>query len=183
MKLSKLTTAFSVAFALSMAACGPKDADIQTAAAAAVSSTPGISVSVVNGVATMTGQFANDAARSGAEASVKAVKGVKSVVDSATIIPPPPPVVISPDDSIKMSVASAIKDYPTVTVDVKDGVVTLNGEVRKADLTKLMQAVNAMHPKKVENKAQGHEVTRRETNFSRHHNDLSWQHCKRSTRG
>jgi hyperosmotically inducible protein len=155
MKFTKLTTTLSaVALALSLAACGPKDADVQTAANTAVSSMPGISVSVVNGVATMTGQFANDAARSTAEASVKAVNGVKSLVDSGTIAPPPPPpVVISPDDSIKMAVASAIKDYPTVTVDVKDGVVTLNGEVKKADLPKLMQAVSAMHPKKVENKA------------------------------
>ena len=36
---------------------------------------------------------------------------------------------------------------------MKDGVVTLTGDVKKSDLPKVMQALSAMHPKKIENKA------------------------------
>ena len=36
--------------------------------------------------------------------------------------------------------------------DVKDGVVTLTGEIKKASLPKLMQSLMALKPKKVDNK-------------------------------
>ena len=138
---------------LSAAGCGPKDADIATAATQALSAVPGAAVSVANGVATITGELADSAARGAAEAAVKAVKGVKSVVNNATVTPPPPPVVISPDDSLKTNVVAALKDFPTLTADVKDGVVTLTGEVQRAALPKVMQALSALKPKKIENKA------------------------------
>ncbi|MEP6779080.1 MAG: BON domain-containing protein [Gemmatimonadaceae bacterium] len=144
-----------MSFGISLAACGPKDADLKTAADAALAGTPGVTVTVDKGVATISGQFANDAAKSAGETAVKAVKGISSVADNATVAPPPPPpapVIISADDSLKMNVANALKDFSTVSADIKDGVVTLTGNIKKADLPKLMQAVNALHPKKVMNK-------------------------------
>ena len=143
----------AAALTLSVAACGPKDADIATAATTALAAVPGAAVSVASGVATITGELADSAARGAAEAAVKAVKGVKSVVNNATVKPPPPPVVISPDDSLKTNVVAALKDFPTLTADVKDGVVTLTGEVQRAALPKVMQALSALKPKKIENKA------------------------------
>ena len=153
MKISNPAMLLStIAFALSLSACGPKDADIKTAADAALSATPGVSAQVTKGVVTISGQFADEAARTTGEAAVKAVKGVKSVLDSATVAPPPAPVVISADDALKTSLAAALMEFSTITADVKDGVVTLNGEIKRADLPKLMQAVSAMQPKKIENK-------------------------------
>ena len=137
---------------LSVAGCGPKDADITTEATQALAAVPGATVSVANGVATISGQVADSAARTAAEAAVTAVKGVKSVVNNATVTPPPP-VVISADDSLKTNVAAALKDFPTLTADVKDGVVTLTGEIQRSALPKVMQALNALRPKKIENKA------------------------------
>jgi osmotically-inducible protein OsmY len=78
---------------------------------------------------------------------------VKEVVDNATVTPPPPPVVISPDDSLKTNLTTALKDYPSLNVDVKDGVVTLTGTIKRADLPKAMQAITALKPKKIDNKA------------------------------
>lgn len=155
MTLGTQARAFATVVTLSLvvAACGPKDADIKASVDQAISGVQGVTVDVAKGVATISGQFADDAAKASTEAAVKAVKGVKSVVDNATITPPPPPVVISPDDSLKTNVTAALKDYPTLTVDVKDGVVTLGGEIKKADLPKAMQAVSALKPKKVVNKA------------------------------
>jgi len=142
----------AVSIALTVAACGPKDEDIKAAAGTAVASIQGATVDVANGVATISGQVADEASKTAAEAAVKAVKGVKSVVNNITVTPPAP-VVISADDSLRTNVATALKDYPTLTADVKDGVVTLTGEVQRAALPKVMQALTALRPKKIENKA------------------------------
>lgn len=136
-----------------VAACGPKDADIQSAANAAIAATPGMTVSVTDGVATISGQAADESARAAAESAVKAVKGVKSVSINATVAPPPAPVVISADDSLKANVNAALKDYPTIVARVQGGVVTLTGTIAKADLPKVMQALSPLHPKKIENRA------------------------------
>lgn len=138
--------------------CGPKDADIQTAVTAAISALPdmgGISAAVKDGAVTLTGECKDDASKAALEAAVKAVKGVKSVVNNTTVAPPPPPpapVEISADDILSKAVNDAIKDYSGVKAEVKDGVVTLTGEIKKADLPKLMQTVMASKPKKVDNK-------------------------------
>jgi len=140
-----------ISLCISLAACGPSDADIKADAEKAIAGVQGATVDVASGVATISGQVANEAAKTTAETAVKGVKGVKSVIDNATVTPPP--VVISADDSLKTNVAAALKAYPTLTADVKDGVVTLTGNVKKTELPKVMQAVSALHPKKIENKA------------------------------
>lgn len=61
------------------------------------------------------------------------------------------PVEIAADDPLTKSVADATKDFPTVKAEVKDGIITLTGEITKANLIKLMQSVNALKPKKVDN--------------------------------
>ena len=58
---------------------------------------------------------------------------------------------ISPDDSLTTMAKDAIKDYPGVTATVNNGEVTLTGDITRAKLPKLMMAVQAMHPKKVNN--------------------------------
>jgi len=140
-----------ISLCIAIAACGPSDADIKADAEKAIAGVQGATVDVASGVATISGQVANEAAKTTAETAVKGVKGVKSVIDNATVTPPP--VVISADDSLKTNVAAALKAYPTLTADVKDGVVTLTGDVKQTDLPKVMQAVSALHPKKIENKA------------------------------
>ena len=142
-----------VTFSLAFAACAPKDADIKIAADQAVASVPGVTVEVADGVATISGQFADEASKASTEALVTAVKGVKSVVNNGTIAPPPAPVVISEDDMLRTGVMEALKAYSTLMADVKDGVVTLTGEMNRSDLPKVMQALSALNPKKIDNKA------------------------------
>lgn len=155
MMIISRTRAFASAavFMLVLAACAPKDADIKVEADKAVAGMQGITVDVANGVATISGEVADEATKTSAAAAVKAVKGVKSVVDNATVAPPPAPVVISADDSLTTNVAMVLKDAPLLSASVKDGIVTLTGEVDKAVLPKIMQALSALHPKKIENKA------------------------------
>ncbi len=155
MTISKRARALAAAatFALAFAACGPKDADIKMAADSALAGMPGVTVDVAKGVATISGPFPDDASKAGAEAKVMAVKGVKSVVNNGTVAPPPPPVVISPDEMLKMGVDSALKAFSGLTATVADGVVKLEGEIKKSDLPKVMQALSALQPKKIDNKA------------------------------
>ena len=139
MTISKRARAVAAAatFALAFAACGPKDADIKASADSAVAM-QGVTVDVAKGVATLSGTVADEGAKASAEASARAVKGVKSVVNNIIVTPPPPPVVISPDETLKMAVDSALKAFAGLTASVADGVVTLTGEVKKAELPKVM---------------------------------------------
>ena len=82
---------------------------------------------------------------------------MKSVSNSLTVPPPPPPpapVVINPDETLQNAVSAILADQKqsTVTAAVKDGVVTLTGEIKKADLPALIQKLNEIKPKKIENK-------------------------------
>ncbi len=71
--------------------------------------------------------------------------------DNATVKPDTAQVQISPDDSLTKMAKDAVKDYPGVTASVNNGEVTLTGNITRDKLPKLMQSVNAMHPKKVNN--------------------------------
>ena len=142
------------AFTFAIPACKGKvsDAELKTSTDAAIQADPaltGVTAEIANGVATLTGNVADEAAKAAAEAAVKGVKGVTSVVNNITVAPPP---VIAADDPLTTAVNDAIKDNPTVQATVVDGVVTLTGEIKKADLAKLMQKVNATRPKSVDNK-------------------------------
>ncbi|RFM30589.1 BON domain-containing protein [Deminuibacter soli] len=138
----------------------PSDADIQAAIATAVSTIPGASAAsaaVKDGVVTITGQFTDDAAKSQYETAVKNVKGVKSVQDNANVqpqvqAPVTAPVEISADDALNKGLSDAVKDFNGVQASVKDGVVTLTGEIKRSDLPKLMQSVSSLRPKKIDNK-------------------------------
>lgn len=142
---------------VSLAACNskPKDADVKAAVDKSIAAIPylsGINTDVKDGVVTLSGQVKDDGEKLGAEAAAKAVNGVKSVINNITIAPPPAaPVVITADDPLKASVDNTIKAYPGVTATVKDGVITLTGQIKKADLQKLMMALNTLKPKKIEN--------------------------------
>jgi len=61
------------------------------------------------------------------------------------------PVQISPDDSLRNGVQDATKDYPGVTATVDNGEITLTGTITRAKLSKLMMALNSLHPKKINN--------------------------------
>lgn len=143
------------AFTFAMPACKSKvsDADIKTSADAAIQANTalsGVTAEIANGVATLTGNVADDAAKAAAETALKAVKGVTSVVNNITVAPP---VVIAADNALTTAINDALKDHPTVSASVSpEGVVTLTGEIKKMDLAKLMQKINATRPKSVDNK-------------------------------
>lgn len=129
----------------------PKDSDIQTSINDKLSPS-GISATVNDGVATLNGQCPDEPCRTSAEQTAKDVKGVKSVVNNITLTPAPAaPVEISPDSALQTGVRDATKDFPGVSANVMNGEVTLTGTIERSKLPKLMQAINGLHPKKVNN--------------------------------
>ncbi|MBB6270615.1 osmotically-inducible protein OsmY [Pedobacter cryoconitis] len=152
MKTTKLLMSAGVVATLFFAACSPKDGDIQTAVKAKEASE--VSVAVTKGEVTLTGEVADEAEKAKAETIAKAEKGVKSVVNNLTIKPAfntTAPVVIADDAALTKNVVDAAKDFPTVQTTVKDGVVTLKGEISKSSLVKLMQQLSVLKPKKIDN--------------------------------
>jgi hyperosmotically inducible protein len=147
-----------VCLAFSLLACGPKDADIQKEIDAKIGALPGVEVVVVNGVATISGTCKDAAVKQSAESIVGGVKGVKSVVNNCEIVAPEPvateaaPVEINPDTVLTTSVNEVVKAYSGVSATVADGVVTLTGEIKRSQLAPLIQSVQELKPKKVENK-------------------------------
>lgn len=154
MKIKSILLGMSFAFLL--VACGPKDADIQKEITAKLSELPGVSVTVEKGVATISGTCKDDAFKQNAESIVKGIKGVKSVVNNCEIPAPEPvvaaPVEINPDAVLTTSVNEVVKTYSGVTAAVKDGVVTLTGDIKRSQLQNLIKSVQELKPKKVENK-------------------------------
>lgn len=157
---SFLWMGFAAFMMLSVEGCKskPKDSDILTAIdqkKAALSELSGVVATVKEGVVTLTGEVKDDASRVAFENTVKSIPGVASVVNSVTVAPPPPPpapVVIAADDPLTKGVTDATKDFAGVTATVKDGVVTLTGELKRTDLPRLMKSLNTLKPKKIENK-------------------------------
>lgn len=76
---------------------------------------------------------------------------VEPEVAPAPATPAPAEGTAAADAELNTKVTDAIKDYPGVTAAINNGEVTLTGEVKKADLPKLLQAVNATSPAKVNN--------------------------------
>lgn len=154
MKITKIFFAVSLATSMLFLGCKPKDADVQAKITEKFAATPevtGASATVSDGVATLTGEVSDDAAKTQAETLAKEIKGVKSVVNNLTVTPPPPPPVVNPDAALEQGVKDATKDFPTVTATVSNGEITLTGSVERANLQKLMQTLNTLKPGKINN--------------------------------
>ncbi len=157
MRLTKIFFAVFISASTLFFSCKPKDSDVQakiTEKFATVPELAGATASVTDGVATLTGEVKDDAAKGEAETTAKDVKGVKSVVNNCTVTPPVvAPVVptVSPDAALTQGVTDATKDFPGVTAAVNNGEITLTGNIKRADLQRLMQSLNSLKPKKINN--------------------------------
>lgn len=76
---------------------------------------------------------------------------VRTTPQIDTVSMQPAPVQISPDDSLNKMAKDAVKDYPGVTTSVNNGEITLTGNITRDKLPKVMMAISATHPKKINN--------------------------------
>lgn len=151
MKMTKILIAVFLASSVLFFSCKPKDSDIQTKITEKFTANPelsGATASVTDGVATLSGEVKNEAAKTMAEADSKDVKGVKSVVNNLTTTPVMAPPV---DGALTQGVADATKDFPGVIGTVNNGEITLTGTIKRDDLQKLMQSLQSLNPAKINN--------------------------------
>ena len=155
MKMTKILIAVFLSSSVLFFSCKPKDSDVQAKITEKFAATPevsGASASVMDGVATLSGEVKDDAAKTMAETDAKAIKGVKSVVNNLTTTPVmAAPPVVAPDSALTQGVTDATKDFPGVTAAVANGEVTLTGTIKRADLPKLMQSLQSLNPSKINN--------------------------------
>ena len=150
MKLSKLTMGLVLALSVVFVGCGPKDADIQTSLQKKELS--GVVVTVDKGVATLSGNVADDAAKAEADKIAKDEKGVKSVVNNiasapVVVTPMPESVNASLDAAAQQKVKDGLKDIKGVTVTFTADKAVLSGSVTNADRMKIMQMLASANVK------------------------------------
>lgn len=132
------------------------DADIQTEVnkKLADEAGSGLTASVSAGTVTLTGTCKTEECKRECAEEVKEVKGVKDVVNNINVVASDmsqAPVEVTADAPLQEAVNNVVREYKDVKAEVKDGVVTLRGEINRDNLQKLMMSLNGLKPKKVEN--------------------------------
>ena len=154
----KILTVLSLAIVVLAAACGKSDADLQKAVAdkLAADNVAGVTATVNDGVATLTGQVADITVKNKAAASAKSVEGIKSVTDNTTLRPLPTPVPAPADPMLKGKVEENLRKAGCTgaTVTIADGTVTLSGTVPEAKFAECVKVVNESGAGKLNNQLQ-----------------------------
>lgn len=134
--------ALTVSFASTSCKKKVSDADLQTQATTVVTSNPNATVEVKDGTAHLSGTFADQAAKDQMVASLKAIPGIKDVMDMSTIAPAVE--VATVDPAVMQKVTDALKDFPSVKAEVVNGELTLTGNVSSSQAMKIKQSVDAL---------------------------------------
>ena len=156
MKKSIAMAALAIAVSFGSVSCKKKvsDADLQTQATTVVVSNPNASVEVKDGVAHLSGTFETQEAKDAMIKQLKAINGVKEVMDMATVAPA---ATVSPAietqsavaPEVQQKVQDAVKDIPGVKVEVINGELTLTGNISSSDARKVKESVDALKVGKV----------------------------------
>jgi hyperosmotically inducible periplasmic protein len=156
-KLSILVI-FALAVAVMAAACGKKDADIQKSVQDKLTAdgVSGVSATVKDGVATLTGEVKDITVKSKAESSAKSVDGVKSVTNNITLAPLPTPTPPVADPALTGKVTENLKKAGCTgaNVAVQNGKVTITGTVPAAKYGECIQVVNQSGVGSIDNQLQ-----------------------------
>ena len=142
-----------------LAACGPNDEKISAAVTEALKTNPALSIinsSVKNGVVTLSGEVDSEELKASAQSTIAAVPGVKSVTNDLTVKlkgPSAEELKKQADDALVAKVNENFATYKVegVTATANDGVVTLTGEIKRANLQNAMKAAMESGATKVEN--------------------------------
>lgn len=141
----KLITLCTLAFALFLSACGKSDADLQKAVQdkLAADNITGVTVSVKDGVASLSGEVADITVKNNAERSAKAVEGIKSVTNGLTTKPLPVATPAASDQALTGKITEDLKKAGCdgATVMVVNGKPTVTGEVPAAKYATCIQVI------------------------------------------
>lgn len=149
MKKTIAMAALAIAVSVGSISCKKKvtDADLQTQATTVVTSNPNASVEVKDGQAHLSGTFADQESKDAMIASLKAIPGIKEVHDMSTVAVVE--TVSAVDPMVQQKVADAVKDFPSVKVEVVNDELTLTGNVSPEQARKIKMSVDALKVGKV----------------------------------
>jgi hyperosmotically inducible protein len=156
----KLSVLIALALALTVlaAACGKKDADIQKAVQDKLTAdgVAGVTATVKDGVASLSGEVADVTVKSKAENSAKGVDGVKSVSNNITLkaLPTPTPPIADPALTGKVTENLKKAGCTGANISVQNGKVTLTGTVPADKYTECIQVVNQSGVGSIDNQLQ-----------------------------
>lgn len=144
--------ALALAVSFGSISCKKKvtDTELQTQATTVVTSNPNATVEVKDGTAHLSGTFADQASKDQMIASLKAIPGVKDVMDMSTIEAPMVVETTSAVDPANVQkVTDALKDFPSAKAEVINGELTITGNVSPEQARKIKMSVDAMQVGKV----------------------------------
>ncbi|PJJ67753.1 BON domain-containing protein [Chryseobacterium geocarposphaerae] len=150
MKKTIAMAALAIAVSFGSISCKKKvsDAELQTQATTIVTSNPNASVEVKDGVAHLSGTFADEQSKNAMIAQLKTVNGIKDVMDMTKIEAPAPAAPVETtsavDPAVQQKVQDAVKDFPSVKVEVVNGELTLTGNVSSIQARKIKESIDAL---------------------------------------
>ncbi|MEC5157756.1 BON domain-containing protein [Chryseobacterium sp. MP_3.2] len=148
--IAMATLALAVSFGSISCKKKVTDAELQTQATTVVTSNPNASVEVKDGTAHLSGTFADQASKDSMIASLKAIPGVKEVMDMSTVAEAVVVETVSAvDPMVQQKVTDAVKDFPSVNVEVVNGELTLTGNISPAQAKQVKMSVDALQAGKV----------------------------------
>jgi hyperosmotically inducible periplasmic protein len=141
----RFITILMLALAVVAAGCGKSDADLATAVNDKLKAdgVTGVTASVKDGVATLTGEVADITVKTKAENSAKTVDGVKSVTNNVTTKPIPVATPAAPDPALTGKINEDLKKAGCTgaNVSVTGGKVTVTGTVPNAKYAQCIQVI------------------------------------------
>jgi osmotically-inducible protein OsmY len=144
MKLRFLTI-LMLALAVMAAACGKSDQDLATSVndKLRTDGVTGVTASVKDGVATLTGEVADVTVKTKAENSAKTVEGIKSVTNNVTTRPLPVATPAAADPALTGKITENLKNAGCTgaNVTVSGGTVTVTGTVPSAKYAECIQVI------------------------------------------
>ena len=141
----RFLTILMLAFAVMAAACGKSDADLATAVNDKLKAdgVTGVTATVKDGVATLTGEVADVTVRTKAETAAKGVEGIKSVTNNVTTKPLPVATPAADGQALTGKIDENLKKAGCsgATVSVVGGKVTVTGTVPSAKYAECIQVI------------------------------------------
>jgi osmotically-inducible protein OsmY len=143
----KVLAVLAISAALFLSACGKSEADLTKAVndALAAANITGVTATVKDGTATLTGEVADITVKAKAELAARSVEGVKAVdATNVKTKPLPTPSLAPVDPMLKGKVEEALKKAGCIgaTVEVVSGKVIIKGTVADAKYVQCIQVVN-----------------------------------------
>lgn len=154
MKRSLFYSVCLILACITLYSCGAEDTELKRKIEMELAGKyPSISADVLNGIATLTGTLESEEQKAEAGQIAKDVKYVKSVTNNIFVRTEEPEIQVTPDEAMTTMVNEGLTNqgYSGIMVTVNNGMITLRGDAKKADVERIMQIANDAKPTQVVN--------------------------------